>query len=233
MYETVHTGLPVSSTASPAITSCAALKPNIFQCAVQAGKITPQRLTAASRFHNRFPTTGSMIASMTKPADPARRFYSEDDFPMSSCSPRGDAGAALDPDYLLIHPMGWTIPARIGADTPYTQPGHQPGCDPGLLIPEWLERGYTVLVTGDHGINADGAHGGTAPDVREVPFFLIGPDCRAPVTPAHRLPSAVRSTICRLLGLPISDTMKGQPLLGKYPQFRKLPLLFLNFVKFV
>ena len=30
------------------------------------------------------------------------------------------------------------------------------------LIPEWLDKGYIILVTGDHGMNAFGHHGGTA-----------------------------------------------------------------------
>jgi hypothetical protein len=42
-------------------------------------------------------------------------------------------------------------------------------------LTEWMERGYKILVTGDHGINADGLHGGTTPDVREVPLYFISP----------------------------------------------------------
>jgi hypothetical protein len=42
-------------------------------------------------------------------------------------------------------------------------------------LAEWMERGYSILVTGDHGINADALHGGTTPDVREVPLYLIKP----------------------------------------------------------
>ena len=38
-----------------------------------------------------------------------------------------------------------------------------------------MERGYNILVTGDHGLNADKLHGGTTLDVREVPLFLIRP----------------------------------------------------------
>jgi predicted AlkP superfamily pyrophosphatase or phosphodiesterase len=38
-----------------------------------------------------------------------------------------------------------------------------------------LAGGYTILVSGDHGISADRSHGGTTPDVREVPLYLVRP----------------------------------------------------------
>ena len=44
-----------------------------------------------------------------------------------------------------------------------------------MVLTEWMEAGYNILVTGDHGINAEGWHGGTTPDVREVPLYLIRP----------------------------------------------------------
>jgi hypothetical protein len=31
------------------------------------------------------------------------------------------------------------------------------------LLLEWKEPGYTILVTGDHGINKDGSYGGRTP----------------------------------------------------------------------
>ena len=40
---------------------------------------------------------------------------------------------------------------------------------------EWMARGYNILVTGNHDMNADGLHGSTTPDVREVPLYLIRP----------------------------------------------------------
>ena len=41
-------------------------------------------------------------------------------------------------------------------------------------IPLWLEDGYQILVTADHGMNTDCTHGGTLPEEREIPLFAIG-----------------------------------------------------------
>jgi predicted AlkP superfamily pyrophosphatase or phosphodiesterase len=43
-------------------------------------------------------------------------------------------------------------------------------------LAEWMSREYCILVTADHGINGDRLHGGTTPDVREVPLYLIRPE---------------------------------------------------------
>ena len=77
------------------------------------------------------------------------------------------------------------------------------------LIPEWLAGGYTILVTGDHGMNKDKLHGGTTPDVREVPLYVVRPD-REGVGNAEATVSQLQiaPTICHLLGIPIPETMR-------------------------
>jgi bisphosphoglycerate-independent phosphoglycerate mutase (AlkP superfamily) len=83
-----------------------------------------------------------------------------------------------------------------------------------VLINEWISLGYNVLVTGDHGMNDDGMHGGTTPNVREVPLFLIRPntpglgDTQKVISQLQLAP-----TICTLLGLPIPETMKHDSLI--------------------
>lgn len=221
MYETIHTGLPVSE---HGVTSNylvrRSLKPNIFQCAVQAGKTTAAAAYSwFSELYNRAPY--DLIEDREVDDESLLiqhgRFYSEDDYPDVELFADGAMLARrFDPDYLLIHPMGMDYTGeKYGADTPqYRSQAIRQDVILASLIPEWLGRGFTVLVTGDHGINADGAHGGTTPDVREVPLFLISPglpgagDTGATVSHLQFAP-----TICWLLGLPIPDTMKGKPLL--------------------
>jgi arylsulfatase A-like enzyme len=78
---------------------------------------------------------------------------------------------------------------------------------------EWRERGYTILVTGDHGINADGSHGGATPDQRDVPLFFVSPgrsgkgDTGEVVSHLQIAPS-----ILSLLEVHIPDTMKSPPI---------------------
>lgn len=83
----------------------------------------------------------------------------------------------------------------------------------GPLSVEWRERGYTILVTGDHGINSDGHYGGTTPEQREVPLYIIPPDGQGKgdtnetVSHLHIAP-----TILKLLEIPIPPSMKLTPL---------------------
>ncbi len=82
------------------------------------------------------------------------------------------------------------------------------------LIIEWRERGYTILVIGDHGINADGAHGGTTSDQRDVPLFLIQSDVEGRGDTGEIVSHLqIAPTILNLLGIPIPLTMKHPPLL--------------------
>ena len=81
------------------------------------------------------------------------------------------------------------------------------------LILEWREREYTILITGDHGINKDGAHGGTTPEQREVPLFVIEPNAKGKgdtnETVSHL---QIAPTVLKLLDVPIPQSMKMNPL---------------------
>ncbi len=41
-------------------------------------------------------------------------------------------------------------------------------------IDDWVNDGYQVLITSDHGMNNDLSHGGNLPEERDVPLFVIG-----------------------------------------------------------
>ena len=82
------------------------------------------------------------------------------------------------------------------------------------LVMEWLERGYNVLVTGDHGISADHSHGGTTPDVREVPLFILSPDAAGRGNTGEVISQLqIAPTVLKLMKLPIPETMKHPPVL--------------------
>jgi bisphosphoglycerate-independent phosphoglycerate mutase (AlkP superfamily) len=81
------------------------------------------------------------------------------------------------------------------------------------LIQEWMERGYAILVTGDHGINKDGAHGGTTSEQRDVPLFCILPNVKGRGDTGQVISQLqIAPTILKLLDIPIPDTMKQKPL---------------------
>ena len=81
-----------------------------------------------------------------------------------------------DPHFLLIHPMGVDDAGhRFGGDS--MQYRNAARYNDKLLshyLPGWLEQDYQVLVTSDHGMNADHSHGGLLPEERLVPLYLLG-----------------------------------------------------------
>jgi phosphoglycerol transferase MdoB-like AlkP superfamily enzyme len=80
-------------------------------------------------------------------------------------------------------------------------------------LAEWMERGFSILVTADHGMNADGLHGGTTPEVREVPLYMIRPGITGRGDTHEGISQLqIAPTICKLLDIKIPKTMKAVPL---------------------
>lgn len=79
------------------------------------------------------------------------------------------------PNFLMIHSMN------------IDDEGHKNGSESsqyrnairnvdGILsnfIPKWIEDGYTIIITSDHGMSFDGNHSGNAQEESEVPFWLV------------------------------------------------------------
>jgi predicted AlkP superfamily pyrophosphatase or phosphodiesterase len=218
MYETIHTGLPSSE---HGIVSNLIIrrsnKPNIFQSAKEAGKITA---AAAYYWYSELYNRAPYDRVNDKEVDDDSlliqhgRFYTEDEFPDAELF----ATAALlvrrfSPDYLLVHPMGMDNAGEtFGSDSSeYRNHAIRQDVMLATLIPEWLERGYDILVAADHGINKDGAHGGTTPEMREVPLYIIRKGV-AGLGDTGQILSQLQlaPTICKLLGVPIPQTMKAK-----------------------
>lgn len=220
MYETVHTGLPVTEhgVVSNQVVR-RSIKPNIFQAAVEAGKTTAAAAyywvselyirAPYDRIDDREVDDESLLIQHG-------RFYSQDDYPdVELFASAGMLVRKFNPNYLLVHPMGMDYVGEThGADSSeYRNHAIFQDVIMANLIPEWMERGYNILVTGDHGMSADKLHGGTTPDVREVPLYLIRPG-----VPGEGDTGEVTSqlqiapTVCKLLGIPIPETMKHPPI---------------------
>jgi len=220
MYETIHTGLP-SSEHGVVANSIVRLstKPNIFQLVKGAGKKTA---AAAYYWYSELYNRAPYDRIDDKETDDESltiqhgRFYTEDEYPDKELF----AGAAslvrrFSPDYLLLHPMGMDyFGETFGSDTKEYR-NHATHQDMWLapLIQEWVGLGYTVFVTGDHGINKDGSHGGAAPEQRTVPFFAIQPNGQGRGDTGETISHLqIAPTILQLLEVPIPETMKEKPL---------------------
>ena len=219
-YEAVHTGVAAME---HGITSNHVVRlsrmPSIFSAAQAA-----RRVTAASAYcwfselYNRAPFDMVDDREVDDTALPIQhgRFYNTDDYPDFEVF---TAGAALvrkfAPDYLLIHPMATDyLGERHGGDS--YEYRHQITAQDSMLAyawPEWEALGYTLLVTGDHGIGPDRLHGGTRPDMRDVPLYVIAPQAAGRGnTGATVSQLQIAPTVCALLGVPIPPTMQQAPI---------------------
>ena len=221
MYETIHTGVPVTEHGifSNLVVRRSSM-PNVFQAATEAGLTTA---AAAyywfSELYNHAPYDHLDDREVDDDTLLIQhgRFYTQDVYPDAELF--SDAGMLVrkfEPDYLLVHPMGMDYQGeKFGADSAeYRNQATYQDVLLATLIPEWMARGYAVLVTGDHGMNADKMHGGTTPDVREVPLFVIQTGTPGAGDTGETISMLqIAPTLCKLLGVPIPKTMKGAPVL--------------------
>jgi predicted AlkP superfamily pyrophosphatase or phosphodiesterase len=99
------------------------------------------------------------------------------------------------------HRTAWTAASTATARAAPTSAGRLPA--------GWLEAGYQVLVTADHGMNNDRSHNGLLAEEREVPLFVFGDafsldprQAAADRAVRHHLRAAgrrPRQTVCREL----------------------------------
>ncbi len=221
MYETIHTGVPVieHGVVSNYVVRRSNM-PNIFQSAVDAGKITA---AAAyywySELYNRAPYNPVEDCEVNDPSLLIQhgRFYTRDEYPdMDLFFTAGMLVHRYSPDYLLLHPMGMDYTGEThGADSAeYRNQAIRQDMWLATHIADWMQREYTILVTGDHGINADKAHGGPALEMREVPLYILRPGIEGKGNTGETVSHLqIAPTICRLLGVPIPATMKAAPVL--------------------
>ena len=104
-------------------------------------------------------------------------FYYEDSYPDNHLySLASSLMDKEDYDFVLIHPMNIDdIGHKYGSDSAqYRNVVRRDDIYLSYYLDAWLQAGYQVIVTADHGMNHDGTHGGTLPIEREVPLVLLG-----------------------------------------------------------
>ena len=219
IYETVHTGLPVTEhgVVSNQVVR-RSTKPNIFQAAVDAGKITAAAASFwFSELYNRVPFDHLDDREVDDESSLIQhgRFYIQDDYPdVDLFATAGMLVRKFAPDYLLVHPMGMDdLGHKHGAESSqYRKNAVVQDVILASLVPEWMERGYSILITGDHGMSVDKMHGGTTPDLRELPLYLIRPGIPGKGDTGEVISQLqIAPTVCKLLGVPIPETMKHPP----------------------
>lgn len=79
-----------------------------------------------------------------------------------------------NPDFLLLHSMNIDDVGHKfgGSSKEYNTQVLDTDTNLAPFLKKWLEIGYDIIVTADHGMNSDGLHSG--PGECEVPFVLLG-----------------------------------------------------------
>jgi len=220
MYETVHTG--VSSSVHGIVANSVARRskmPNVFQVAKESGKVTAAAAYYwVSELYNRSPydrIDDKEVDDVSLNIQHGR-FYTEDEYPdVELFASAGMLVRRFSPDYLLLHPMGMDYHGETYGSDAKEYRNHAIRQDAWLapFIQEWMDLDYTILVTGDHGINKDGAHGGSTPEQREVPLFVIQPGGEGRGETGEVIfQRQIAPTVLKFLDLPIPETMKLAPL---------------------
>lgn len=221
MYETIHTGLAPQEhgiLGNDGIRQ--STSPNLFSTLKSANKTTA--VVAHTHFHNIYggckydPFEHCEIDDPTAPIPHARYYTMEGSTRANSCVP-----AEIDlcaqawmlaqrhqPDYLLVHsPSADTLGHLFTSNSAeYRIQVWQVDNALSRFIPNLIEQGYDVIVTADHGINADGHHGGNQTSLREIPFYYFG-EKPGPAKDDILDQRAIAPTILSLLGVPAPTTM--------------------------
>lgn len=145
-------------------------------------------------------------------------FYFEDHYPDSHLLADAEyLRRTFDPDLLYVHPMNIDDAGHKFTSDSAQYRGAAIRMDSllALLLPAWIELGYSILVTADHGMNEDGQHGGTGDGERDVALLAIGEGfVPGDYTDVHLPQLALAPLVCRLLQIPPSEAMVDFPVPG-------------------
>lgn len=180
---------------------------SIFHYASNAGLST-----AAAAYHwvselyNRAPFNAARDRHSETPELPIQHghFYYEDHYPDSHLFADAEhLRVQHSPNFLLVHPMNIDDAGhKFGLDSAqYRNSARKADLLLAEYLQRWLDAGYQVLVTADHGMNNDRSHNGLLPEEREVPLFVLG-DAFSHDPAAAPKQTELCGTLCHLLGVP-------------------------------
>lgn len=216
MYETILTGLPVSE---HGIYSNQTVR-----------RSTSENLFALTRRHGRTNAAAaygwvSELYTDHAPFDVFRDrmqldgsgdidhgiFYIEDTYPDSHLYADGEMLRQMyHPDFLLIHPMNVDDMGHrhTAASREYGHASEVSFDQIAILFDRWREDGYDLIVTGDHGMDLLGMHGGNEPIQREVPLYIVSDAAEPGDYTDHAISNLnLAPFICDLLEIPRGEHM--------------------------
>jgi predicted AlkP superfamily pyrophosphatase or phosphodiesterase len=207
LYATLMTGLPPVRHGIVSNANARKLEiPSVFSLARGAGLVT-----AAAAYHwfselyNEAPFLPRHRLTQCQDANIQHgAFYWSDEYPGDHTF--ADAHALIErasPHFLVVHPMNIDDAGHKhgGGSNGYRQAVRASSAQLALFVPLWRQRGYTVIVTSDHGMNEDGNHGGPAESETHVPLYTIGQDSFTLNPDVNVQQLELAGTLCTLLGI--------------------------------
>ncbi len=139
------------------------------------------------------------------------RFYFEDDYPDSHLFVDAEMlRKKHGPDFLYIHPMGIDyVGHKYGRDSrEYRTKVIETDIILSNFIPKWMDEGYDIIVTSDHGMNKDGNHCGNSGEERSVPLFYFGNKELNILKEKEIEQRYIAAIVCRILNIEKSEHME-------------------------
>lgn len=180
MYETIQTGLPVVKHGIYNNATCRLSKEeHLFSLARRQGRSTAAAAYYwVSELYNKAPFdhVEDRFQIDTNNNIENGIFYYEDGYPDSHLF--ADAHRLVRfaaPDYLLVHPMNVDDAGHgHGSESAeYIHAASKQDVCLSTYIPKWLEAGYQIVVTSDHGMNEHRSHNGGADGERRLPLYIL------------------------------------------------------------
>ena len=138
-------------------------------------------------------------------------FYFEDSYPDLHLFLDGEfIRKTYKPDFMMYHPMNTDLAGhQHGSDSDeYALKVSEVGYIIADLVPRWLEDGYQIVISADHGMDTKRIHCGT-PDIhRDVPLYIFSPLVQTGHFEDEYISQRNMAPLfCKLLGIPAGEHM--------------------------
>lgn len=214
LYETILTGTPpfVHGIVGNGIVRLSTQE-SLFHLARRSGKTTAAAAYYwVSELYNHAPFRHGVDRIQLDKDAPIENglFYFEDHYPDNHLFAEAEwLVSEKNPDFLYIHPMNVDDDGhKFTADSvQYRNRVLATDALLALTIPKWMELGYDIIVTADHGMTSDGNHGGNSVSDRHVPLFIASKKVKPVIQDQMISQLQVAPLACHLLGIDSSEAM--------------------------
>ncbi|MFJ5623163.1 alkaline phosphatase family protein [Peribacillus loiseleuriae] len=214
LYETILTGTPplVHGIVGNGVVRLSTQE-SLFHLARRSGKTTAAAAYYwVSELYNHAPFRHGVDRIQLAKDAPIENglFYFEDHYPDSHLFAEAQwLVSEKNPDFLYIHPMNVDDDGHKFTANSVQYRNRVLATDAllALTLPKWMDLGYDIIVTADHGMTVDGNHGGNTTNDRHVPLFIASKKVKPIVQNQIVSQLQMAPLACHLLGINPSEAM--------------------------